>query len=102
MTNIFEAIFVAIFNVVSFLIHLILLPIDLLIESLLPELSEVFTSISDFLSLALSNVGYALSITGIPPAAIALVAAFWVFKLTLPINVWFIKLALGWWHKLKP
>jgi len=102
MSDIFQAIFVAFFNIVSFLIHLILLPIDILIEGLLPDLSALFDSIADYLSLVLNYVGFVLSITGIPPATIAVVVAFWVFKLTLPINVWFIKLAIGWWHKLKP
>jgi len=102
MTDIFNAIFVAIFNIVSFLIHLILLPIDTIIATLLPDLFDAFSAIADYLSLIFTNMGWVLSISGIPPAIIALVVAYVVFKLTLPINVWFFKLAIGWWNKLKP
>jgi len=102
MTDFFNSIFVAIFNIVAFLIHLILLPIDALISTYIPSLDDAFTSIASYLTIIFTNMGWVLSITGIPSGIIALVVAYTIFKLTLPINVWFLKLAVGWWNKLKP
>jgi len=100
--NIVEIILQVLITTVLFIVNLILLPIDTLIASVFPDLSGVFTSIGTYLETIFTHMGFVLSITGLPPAVIALVIAFLVFKLTLPINVWLIKLAVGWWHKLKP
>jgi len=100
--NIIEVIISSIFNIISFLIHLILLPIDLLIANYLPDVSSLFANISEYIEIALTYVGFIISITGIPPAMIGLLAAYWTYILTIPIQVWFIKLAVAWWHRLKP
>lgn len=88
--------------VVLMLLKLLLMPIDYLIAQALPALSQGFTAVGGYISTMLTNIGWAISITGIPAIAFGLVASYWLFKLTLPVNVWFIKLAVNWYHKLKP
>jgi len=99
--NFVETIFQILVLLAIFLARAILLPIDFLISTLLPSLSSAFTAVGAYLSEIMTYIGFVLSITGIPPAIITLVVAFWVFKLTVPINVWIIKLAVSWYHKLK-
>lgn len=84
------------------LVQLILIPFDLAIATFLPELSDGLNAIGDYLVLITQSLGWAISLTGIPFFAIALVATAMIFRLTVPFNVWFIKLALGWYHTLKP
>ena len=97
---------VTIFNiimaVVLMLLKLILAPIDYLIGQALPGLADAFTAVGTYITTILTNIGWVLSITGIPAVAFGLIAAYWVFKLTLPVNIWFIKLAVNWYNKLKP
>lgn len=99
-------ILITIFNilmaVVLMLLKLILMPIDYLISQALPALATGFTAVGSYISTILTNIGWVLSITGIPAVAFGLIAAYWLFKLTLPVNVWFIKLAINWYNKLKP
>lgn len=99
-------ILITIFNilmaVILMLLKLILMPIDYLIEQSIPSLSAAFTAVGSYITAILTNIGWVLSITGIPAIAFGLIAAYWLFKLTLPVNVWFIKLAVNWYHRLKP
>jgi len=95
-----------IFNVIIglafFLVQLILLPIDALIDHFLPGLADAFTAIATLLSLIASGLGWAISASGVPYAAIALIGTYWIFKLTLPWNIFLIKLAIKWYNAFKP
>lgn len=99
-------ILIGIFNiimaVVLMLLKLLLMPIDFLIEQSIPTLTTAFTAVGSYITAILTNIGWVLSITGIPAIAFGLIAAYWLFKLTLPVNVWFMKLAVNWYNKLKP
>jgi len=100
--NIVDLIIVGIFNLVIFLIKLLLYPIDLLVATFLPELSNAFSDISAFLEQIFQYMGWAIAATGIPYAALSMIATYWIFKLTLPLNVWFVKLGVKWFRALKP
>lgn len=99
-------ILITIFNIVMaivlMLLKLLLMPIDFLIAQAIPSLSGAFTAVGSYLTQILTNIGWVLSITGIPAVAFGLIAGYWLFKLTVPVNVWFIKLAVNWYHRLKP
>lgn len=102
IADIFTTIFNILMAIVLMLLKLLLMPIDYLIGQTIPSLANAFQAVGTYLTTILTNIGWALSITGIPAIAFGIVAGYWVFKLTLPINVWFIKLAINWYHKLKP
>lgn len=97
-----NAILTGIINLIISLVSLILLPIDALILSILPDLSNAFTAIGSFLNLISTGLGWAVSLTGLSSATISLIVSYWTFTLTAPMLFYMIKLALSWYNKLKP
>lgn len=97
-----NAILSGIINLIINLVNVILLPFDTLIQNALPNLSNAFTSIGQFLNIATSSIGWVISLTGISSTAISLIVAYYGFKLTAPLLFYMIKLALSWYNKLKP
>lgn len=97
-----KAILSGIMKLIIGLVSIILAPIDLLIQGVLPELSSAFTAIGNFLNIISSGIGWAISLTGLSSQAISLLVAYYVFTLTAPMLFYMIKLALTWYDKLKP
>ena len=91
-------------GVVNFIvgfISLLLVPIDNLILSLLPDLSHALTAIGSYLNVISQGLGWAISLSGLSSATISLIITYYVFKLTAPISFYLIKLAVAWYNKLK-
>lgn len=84
------------------LVNLILTPIDSLITSALPDLSNALTSVGSFLQLCLQSIGWVISLSGLSSACISIIVVYFAFKLTAPLLFYFIKLALSWYNRLKP
>lgn len=84
------------------LVNVILTPIDAIIVSVLPDLSNAFTSVGSFLNIISSGIGWAVSLTGLSSATISIIVAYYSFKLTAPFLFYMIKLALAWYNKIKP
>lgn len=97
-----RAILSGIIKLIISLVSLLLAPIDLLIQGVLPELSSALTAIGNFLNIISSSIGWAVSLSGLSSSAISLIVAYFVFKLTAPMLFYMIKLALSWYNKLKP
>lgn len=102
MTEFFIFVFNVIIGTVLLLVKIILMPIDYIIAQFIPTLSDALTAIGQFLTLIASGLGWAISASGIPYFAIALVATYGIFRLTLPIQMYFVKLAIKWYTTLKP
>lgn len=83
------------------LVSVILTPIDNLISTALPDLSNVLDSVSAFLNIATQSVGWVISLTGISSSVISIIVLYYGFKLTAPMLFYMIKLALSWYNKLK-
>lgn len=96
-----NAILKGIMSLVIGLVNVLLTPIDLAIQSALPDLSSGISAIGSFFSLALHNIGFAISLTGLSSTAISLIILYFTFKLTIPITFSTIKLAIKWYNKLK-
>ena len=96
-----QEIIIAVVNFIVGFISLILTPIDNLILTFLPDLSNAFTAIGNFLVLISSYVGWAVSLSGLSSATLSLIVAYYTFKLTAPISFYLIKLAVAWYNKLK-
>lgn len=88
--------------IVLFLLKLVLAPIDFLLQAIVPGLSGALTSVGDYFYLATTYIGWILDSTGIPYIGFGLIAAYYTFKLTLPLNLFLIKLAISWYKTLKP
>ena len=84
------------------LVSLILTPIDNLILSVLPDLSNALTAVGSFFNLIWSGVGWVISSTGLSAETISLIVLYFTFKLSAPMLFYMIKLALSWYNKLKP
>lgn len=97
-----NAILSGIFSLIIGLVNVLLTPIDLAIKTALPDLSSAISAVGSYFQLALDNVGFAVSLTGLSSTAISILVLYYTFKLTLPITFATIKLAIKWYDKLKP
>lgn len=91
-----------IMSLIISLVSIILAPIDLLIQSALPDLSNALTSVGNFFNLIGSSIGWGISVLGLSNETISLIVLYFTFKLTAPLLFYMIKLALAWYNKLKP
>jgi hypothetical protein len=95
-------IMMGIMKLIISLVSLVLAPIDLLIESALPDLSNALTSIGNFFNLIGQSIGWGISVLGLSSETLSLIVLYFVFKLTAPMGFYMIKLALSWYNRLKP
>ena len=91
----------AVFSFIINLVNLLLSPIDTLIETFLPDLSQALASVSSFLNVAFSSIGWCISALGIPSTAISFIVMYYGVKLTAPILFYVVKLCISWYNKLK-
>lgn len=96
-----RAIVNGIFDLVIGLVNVILAPIDLVIEQFLPSLNDVLSSISQFFNYLGNIIPWLSSWLHFPSWFVSFVIAYFVFKLTVPLVVHTIKLAVAWYDKLK-
>lgn len=95
-------ILMGILNLIMSLVSLLLRPIDLLISTALPDLSTGISAVGSFLNLIKQGLGWAIGCTGLSSECLSLIVLFFTFKLTVPLAVSTIKLAIKWYDKLKP
>lgn len=97
-----NAILTGIINLIIGLVNIVLYPIDALILSALPDLSNALTAVGSFLNLISTSIGWVISLTGLSQETLSLIVVYFTFKLTAPMLFYMIKLALDWYEKLKP
>lgn len=97
-----NAIIKGIFSLVIALVSIILSPIDLLINQLLPSLSDSLGHISNFFGSLGNVVPFVVSYTGISSGMLTIYVDLIVFIFTLPYMIHAIKLAIKWFQSLKP
>lgn len=96
-----KALINGIMSLVISLVNLILAPIDAVINSALPSLSEAFDYISGFFDTLGNVVPFVISYTGINAVVLNIIIDLFVFILSVPLIVHTIKLAIKWYNKLK-
>lgn len=84
------------------LVTLLLAPIDLLIDTLLPDVSNALTYVSNLFSYINNVIGYAIDASGISDVALFLIVSYWVTVIGATFTISTIKLALKWYNILKP
>lgn len=93
----------AIMSLIIKLVGVLMAPINVIINQFLPsEITNALNSIGGFFQTVSDGIGWVISASGIPATAIAIIVATMVFKLTVPLLVYVVKLALAWYDKLKP
>lgn len=96
-----KAIINGIISLILDLVNVLLVPIDTIIDTVLPNLSGAINAVGSLLSILTRSIGWGISALGIPSSAISLLIAFYTFKLTAPLLFSTIKLALKWYNNLK-
>lgn len=97
-----NSILTGIFKLIIGLVSSLLSPIDALITSVLPGLSDALTAVASFFTYIGSSIGWVISLTGLSSETLSLIVLYFTFKLTAPMLFYMIKLALSWYNKLKP
>ena len=91
-----------IFKIIISLVSLLLTPIDNLISQFLPGLDDAFTMIGNLVQQLCNVVPWVMSWMGVSSVVVSLLVSYLTFKMSVPIVVHTIKLALKWYDKLKP
>lgn len=97
-----NALLTGIFNLIISLVGILLSKVDAVILEFLPDLSSALTAISNMFNLASNVMGFCVSLTGLSSETISLIVLFYTFKLTLPLLISTVKLAVKWYNALKP
>lgn len=97
-----NALLKGIMSLIITLVSVILAPIDIAIQSVLPDLSSALTSVGNLFNLIGQSIGWGISVLGLSSETISLIVLYFTFKLTAPMLFYMIKLALTWYNKLKP
>ena len=91
-----------IFSLIIGLVNLILTPIDLIIETALPDVADGLDMISNFFNWVSGLIPWGISWFGFNSTVIGLFVSYITFELTVPFMVHTIKLAIKWYNQLKP
>lgn len=94
-------IFTAIIYILLGLIRIIMLPIDFIINQFIPNFSQLTTNIISFFETVTTYLGWAINAIPLNSIALALIVAFWTFKLSAPVIAWLLKLTFKWWRAVK-
>ena len=97
-----QRILTGIFKLIISLVSLLLSPIDALITQFFPSIAEGLSYVVSFFDYIGDLMFWVLSWFHLPQAFVTLLVGYWTFKLTVPHLVHRIKLAVAWYHKLKP
>lgn len=89
-------------DVIIFLCNLILTPINLLIDTVLPDLSLMLDSVPLMFDKASVYLNWVISLSGLSTLAIQFIILYFTFKLTVPLTVHVIKFVVKWYNALKP
>lgn len=94
--------FSALFKIVIKLVGVLLYPIDQLIATALPNLSDALTGVGQSFQQLCDYIPWAVSYFALKPWVWTLLVGYVTFKLTVPFVVHTVKLAIDWYDKLKP
>lgn len=101
VSNLLTGFLQLVLDLIISLCNLLLLPIDAVIFTLIPDFADLTIYINRFLVYASTYLGYLLDMFGFYPETLILLVAFIAFKLTVPLQLWVAKVALKWYNILK-
>lgn len=91
-----------IFSLIISLVNLLLGPLDALINNALPSVATGLEYVKIFIDFILGFIPWICSWFNFPPQFLSLLIGYYTFKLTVPLAVHTIKLAISWYDKIKP
>lgn len=101
MINLLNSFLQLILDFVINIVNFILLPIDLLINTFFPDFSNLINSITNALNVALNYIGWVIDSIGLDNITLVFIIDYLIFKLTIPLQAYVIKLAVKWYNNLK-
>lgn len=96
-----KALVSGLFKLIMKLVAIVLAPLDLLIKSLVPDLTVAFSRINAFFDLLGDYASFGISYFGFDSTTISLIVIIFTSILTIPLAVHLIKLAVKWYNTLK-
>ena len=90
-----------ILDFILFICSSILWPVDFVIDSLFPDISSALSYVSQAFNYAFNYVGWFFDVLGLESFTITFLVEFIIFRLTLPLQLWVIKLAINIYNKIK-
>ena len=97
-----KAIISGIFKLILSLVNLLLTPINSLITNAIPSLSPAFASIRAFCQYGFQFCGWTVDALCINTITIDLIIAYATAKLTIPLAINLVKIAIKWYRQLMP
>ena len=91
----------AIFSLIISIVQIVLTPLELLIQAILPDLSDALSMVGDFFDYISQFSPIVISYTGLTPATISIIVGLIVATINIPITVEVIKFAVKWFRSLK-
>lgn len=98
----FGKIFLFILKLITELTTIILSPLDSLISTYLPDLANVLTSITQFMNLPISVMGWVFELVHIPTTLVALFVVAFISKYAIITASAGVKYVLTLYQRLKP
>ena len=95
-----RVIIIGVLRLLSLILNVILYPINLILETAVPSVENVFTHINEFFSTIENYALFGLSYTGIQPAYIQVMTILLIAIITIPMLVHALKLIARWWETL--
>lgn len=96
-----NAILKGILTLLTNLLGIFLSPINNLINSYLPNVSNALTKVAQFFTMCTGKIGWVLDSLLIESETISLLVTILIIKLTLPYLISAIKSIVKWWRALK-
>lgn len=90
-----------IMQVIMGLVGILLLPISLVIQVLVPDFNIALERIPDMFAYALTYMGWIINAFAIPSIVISLTVAMYTFYVLARLSFWGFKLALSWYKAIK-
>lgn len=92
-----NAIFNGFLKLIIMFIDLISTPINNVINEYLPQLSNVFTLLNQFIDFIIDIIVWVVSWFNFPPYFLTFLIGYYVFKLTVPLLIHNLKILAAWW-----
>lgn len=95
-----NAILNGLLSFLSQIIHILLTPINMALQTLVPNLDSAFSLINQFWATCTTYVGFVISYTGFDANVVSIIILLIIANITIPLSVHGVKLLAKWWEVL--
>ena len=84
------------------LLGVVLAPLNILINTLIPNFSDYITPIYNLFNLVLNSIGYVIDLLGISQVALTIVVLTITYNVIVTLSAYSLKLGVKWYRALMP